>query len=252
MANKIVYILMLLTGFQLRALAQSDSPEYPTTILMIGVGSDNILDTYLSPYSYTGTRGDLIVEKQYEHTVHRIRAYFGRTENPGNNVYDYDFGLMYGLTHHFSLLHTDRWTLKAGPMGQLLLGCAYNDRNGNNPAQAKASLMAHLSSLVTYGFSIKNKPCALEFAFDVPVVGLAYSPQFGQSYYEEFSLGHYDNNCVFANTINTPSVNYRLLFCFPLGSTRFCVGYNGFVYQTKYNKLRYHAYVHSFVIGVNI
>ncbi len=252
MAYKTVFILMLLTCSRFCTLAQTDGTGRSATRLMVGVGSDNVLDTYLSPYSYTGMRGDLIVEKQYEHTMHRTRAHFGRTENPGNNVYDYDFGVMYSLAHHFRLLHSGGWTLKAGPMGQLILGCVYNDRNGNNPAQAKVSLMAHVSSLVAYGFNISNKPCALEFAIDVPVVGLAYSPQFGQSYYEEFSLGHYDNNCVFANTVNTPSVDYRLLFCFPIGSTRLSVGYNGFVYQTKYNKLRYHAYVHSFIIGIDI
>ncbi len=239
-------------GSPLCVMAQNETANEPSTKLLLGIGTNDVLDTYLSPYSYKGTRGDITVEKQYDHTMHRTNVFFGVEQNPAKNVDEYDFGLSYALAHHFSLLKTDEWTIKAGPMGLARLGCIYNERNGNNPAQAKASLMAHLSAAATYTFYIREMPYAMELSFDVPVLGIAYSPQFGQSYYEEFSRGHYDHNCVLAHTFNTPSLTCRALFDIPIGRKHCYLGYNGYFYQTKYNNLRYHAYTHSVVIGIKL
>lgn len=239
-------------GCQLTASAQDVQTPRSTTRLLCDVGSYNVLDTYLSPYSYKGGKFGVTLEKVYNHTVHRTHLFFGSLQNPAKNVDEYDMGLSYSLAHHFTLLHTDSWTVKAGPMGQVRLGCLYNDRNGNNPAQAKASLMAHASAAATYSFDLLGKRLAVEGTVDFPLIGLAYSPQFGQSYYEEFVGGHYDHNCVVAHTFNTPSVEYRLLVDIPVKKTSLYLGYNGYVYQTTYNHLRYHAYAHSLLVGIKL
>lgn len=245
-------LLAAMTAWTLTATAQDGTTDRPETRLLLGVGAYDVLDTYLSPYSYKGQNYGVTLEKQYSHTLHRTRIFFGYLQNPAKSADEFDAGLSYSLAHHFTLLRSGRWTVKAGPMGQVRLGCLYKQGNGNNPAQAKVSLMAHASAAATYAFRLRDKEWRVEGTVDAPLIGLAYSPQFGQSYYEQFACGHYDHNCVPAHTFNTPSVDCRLLVCIPLGRTRYYLGYNGQVYQTKYNKLRYHAYAHSVVMGVNL
>lgn len=250
--RKLTAILAVMIGCTLGAQAQDVTTDKPVTRFLFNTGSFNVLDTYLSPYSYKGQRLGLTLEKQYNHTVHRTHIYYGWLKNPAKNTDEFDAGLSYSLAHHFQILSSGNWTLKAGPMGQARLGCLYNRRNGNNPAQAKASLMAHASAAATYFFRLRGEEWKVEGTLDVPVIGLAYSPQFGQSYYEEFAGGHYDHNCVLAHTFNTPSVEYRLLLGFPVRHARCYLGYNGQIYQTKYNNLRYHAYAHSLVVGIKL
>lgn len=229
-------------------LAAQEKPE-SSARLLVGGGWANVLDTYLSPYSYKGGTIGLTIERQYEHTMHRTSLHASFIENPAGNVNEYDFGVAYGLAHHFQLLKRGAFSVKAGPMGHIYAGCLYNERNGNNPAQAKLSLMVDGSALATYDFQLWHKTFQLEYSLDIPILGLAYSPQFGQSYYEEFVLGNYDHNCVVAHFVNTPSLRQRLLLNFPLLGKRWFIGYDGRVDQTKYNGLRYHSYSHLILIG---
>lgn len=247
--KRVLYILLALLPTCLMAQEKQES----TTRLFVGGGWANVMDTYLSPYSYKGFRAELLIERQYEHTMHRTTVHASPLENPAGNVNEYDFGVSYGVAHHYQMLKKGPFNLKAGPMGYMYLGCIYNERNGNNPAQAKLSLMLDASVLATYDFRLWRKDFQLEYALDIPCIGLAYSPQFGQSYYEEFVLGNYDHNCVFAHPLNTPSMRQRLVIDFKL-KNRKCLylGYDSELYQTKYNELRHHSYSHSIILGIKL
>ena len=252
--NMIRLLLIILTiAISSGVMAQEDIQAKPVKRLLMGFGSANVMDTYLSPYSYNHKdfRCDLIYEefgrdsKMYQGAGFHLAT----MENHARNVREYDFGLYTQFTYRFLQMEKGAFNLKAGPMGYLYAGGLYNERNGNNPAQARFSLMADLSAMLTYGFSLWGKDFELEYALDVPFVGLAYSPRFGQSYYEQFLLNDYDHNCVFAHFVNTPSIRHRLLLNFPFFDKRWFVGYNGVMDQTKYNGLRYHSYSHQFIIG---
>ena len=238
----VFYILFFLLPMCLMAQEKQES----TTRLFVGGGWADVLDTYLSPYSYKGSVFNLTIEKQYEHTMHRTSLHMSLLDNPAGNVNEYEFGMAYGIAHHFQLMKKGAFNLKAGPLGHMYVGGIYNERNGNNPGQAKLSLMLDASALATYDFHLLHKDFQLEYSIDIPFFGLAYSPQFGQSYYEEFVLGNYDHNCVIAHPFNTPSLRQRLVVDFKLGR-RGCLywGYNGEMFQTKYNGLRHHSYLHS-------
>ncbi len=250
MSRQIFIILAVLMA--LTSNAQNSGSATPTRRLMFSVGSADVMDTYLSPYSYNGTRLGLSVENHFPHTVHRVDIHGSKMENMAGNVDEYDVAVSYMIAHHFDLFHTECFHLKAGPMGRLYTGCIYNERNGNNPAQAKMSALCHASTIASYNLNIKGRRVQLEYSLSVPIVGVAYSPQFGQSYYEEFVLGNSDHNCVFAHLFNTPSIRHRLLLEFPLMHTHAFVGYEGVADQTKYNKLRYHSYSHSFTFGFRL
>jgi len=231
--------------------AQEDDASPRTRRLLIGIGSANVMDTYLSPYSYKYNDGriDLICENFRKKGFDGVGLHIASMENMARNVREYEAGLYVQSAFHLLHRRMGAFNLKAGPMSYFYVGGLFNERNGNNPAQTHISLMADLSAMVTYDFSLWNKDFQLEYMLDIPFVGLAYSPQFGQSYYEQFMLNDYDHNCVFAHFVNTPSLRHRLLLNFPLGNMRWFVGYNGVMDQSKYNGLRYHSYSHQFLIG---
>lgn len=218
----------------------------------LGIGSANVMDTYLSPYSYKGFGMSVTREVQYSHTLHTLSFSASSIENKAGNVDAYSGDIRYGIAHQFDIYQADNLTVKAGPMGTMMLGCAYNTRNGNNPANVHSSLMAGASARIDYDLHICGRSFPLQYVIDFPLIGIAYSPNYGQAYYEEFVLGNSDHNIVFAYTGNTPSLRQRLTVAFPAGKHQLRVGYLGQYDQSSYNNLRYHSYSHQFVIGLTM
>ena len=238
--------------FSTYGIAQEKEDTAPTKRLMFGGGSSNVMDTYLSPYAYKKNSGriDLIFETlSPKSNLSQLDVHISTMQNPAENVREYDFGLSLKETFHCFHWQRNAFSLHTGPMAYLYLGGLYNDRNGNNPAQGRLSLMADISVLLSYNFKGAGKPMQLEYTLDVPLVGLAFSPQFGQSYYEIFALMNYDHNCVFAHCFNTPSLRHRLLVETSIGKLKWYIGYNGLLEQAIYNGLRYHSYSHSVILG---
>jgi hypothetical protein len=77
-----------------------------------------------------------------------------------------------------------------------------------------------------------------------------FSPNYGQSYYEIFSLGNYDHNVVPTTVASTPSMRHALTADVPLWGLTWRVGYMGDYRQTRANGLKYHSYSHLLMVGV--
>lgn len=247
-----ICLILFITQIGIAKAQNADSLSAPVSRMLVGIGHADLLDTYLSPYSYTGTRADIILEKRYTHTLHRFELHGSATTNPAGNVDEYEAALSYSLSHLYPVLTRGRFCLAAGPMGSIYAGGIYNERNGNNPAQAKLSLMGKGAAVARYGFDWLHRTFTVEYMAEFPILGFAYSPQFGQSYYEEFTLGNYDHNCVVAHPFNTPSYTHHLLLEVPVRRSVFYFGYRGVTDQTRYNHLRYHSYNHSLLIGFKL
>lgn len=139
--------------------------------------------------------------------------------------------------------------LRLGVLADFSLGGLYNTRNSNNPAQARASLNVDPSVMASWHFRIKGKPFALHYEAAMPIMGIAFSPNYGQSYYEIFTRGNYDHNVVFLSPFTGVQFRQMLTFDFRLWRTTFSVGYLGDYRQMDVNNLKYHQYSHNFVIG---
>ena len=236
---------------------------------MIGVGGANILDTYLSPYNYTGT--DIRIQRE---TQRMTTLWGGRVSNQllidvngainknhVRNIKEYAGGIRYsqGWFYQFAGGNTvnpverssSPWNLAAGLAASGYLGGIYIDRSGNNPAQAKADLMIDLSAMATYDMVIAKHHYLWRYQVAVPLMGIAFSPNYGQSYYEAFSLGQSDHNVVFAYPGNMPSMRHRLTLDIPIRRTILRVGYVAQFNQSTFNHLKYHSYTHDFMIGFN-
>ena len=237
------------------AAAQTDSLRMHSTLY--GIGTANVLDSYLSPYSYKGINARIM-----RHTERRLYRWNGRisyrtfvdfnasaVKNPAKNVDGYSGGIRYSNAWLYNFEDIRKWHFYAGLQASGYLGCVYNERNSNNPAQAKADVTIDLAAGAHYRFRVGKSQWLLRYYVSIPFVGLAFSPQFGQSYYEIFSLHDYDHNCVFANFINMPSMRHLLTVDIPVGHNMLRIGYSAEFMQARFNGLSYHYYTHDFMVG---
>ena len=233
---------------------------------MLMAGAANSLDTYLSPLTYRGT--ELRFTSQ---TVHN---------RPGRN---WTYSLTHGLRLARETMRTNdgvrleggydlscSWQRKiinrtVGYWGRLMVtagagvdatvGFRYNAQNSNNPAQAEAAVCFTPAMAADWRFfmvspkSGRRRALGLRYEAAVPLVGMMFSPAFGQSYYEIFSRGNYDHNLCTIWVGNAPSLRQRLLFNFKLLKRHFFIGYEGDYRQARVNDIKYHRYTNAAVLG---
>lgn len=248
-------------------------PRYTTNALLVGVGATDILDTYLSPEKYRGTALSFVSHTRREKDA---SPWINQFQHEGNIAYaDNRSGngaTMFGAyTFRYSLLR--KWTLdlwqhplqlNAGGTVAANVGFIYNTRNGNNPANARLSL--HIEPTIGFDYPVgratqrrgisfrpgasAHYPLILHYEASAPLVGVMFSPNYGQSYYEIFNRGNYDHNCVPTTIGSTPSFRQMLTLDFRLARTTLRVGYLGTIDQSRVNNLKTHVYTHSLMIGV--
>lgn len=262
MKRSLSFILLLwLSAFW--AVAQSEggtgAPRPITRSTMYGAGMVNLYDTYLSPLEYSGVQVRVLRESTrmtpwFDGNVSRqvlFQGYLASAENKAETANELA-GMVnwnYALHYNFRLLD-GRLSLLAGPMVQLHGGFLYNTRNSNNPAQARLYANMALSGIARYTIPWKRCPLTLRYQVDAPFVGVMFSPQYGQSYYEIFSLGHSDGTVVCTSFHRQPTM--RHWFTADMKFRRFTlrVGYMADMQQARVNGLRSHDYSHSFMVGL--
>ena len=226
---------------------------------MFAIGTSDMLDTYLSAEKYKGSQLRYICEVQKTTRLKNVEQTLlteGLLDNVNNRADNNDeMGGLFNFEYHLR----GRWhlsptlTLEAGGGIGTRLGFLYNTRNSNNPAQAYASLQLLPSAAATKHLRLFARNAFLRYEISAPIVGLMFSPNYGQSYYEIFSLGNYDRNIVPTTVANAPSLRHMLTFDFqlrkrkPLSTLR--IGYLGDYQQAEVNHLKQHRYNHMFVIG---
>lgn len=225
---------------------------------LFGIGTTNILDTYLSPENYTGielhSMSESVRTTKYAHNrISRYGmsmgslAYMDYRDGNGSEIagmYTYDLGW-----HYNWLFLNGNLRIQAGGLFDFNLGFIYNTRNSNNPAQAKFRLNIAPSVIAIYKFKISNKPFAVRYSLTTPAFGVMFSPNYGQSYYEIFSEGNYDHNIVFTTFGNSPSLRNVLTVDFNIGKSTIRAGYMGDFQQSDINNLKSHVWSHVFMIG---
>ena len=252
---------MTLFALSTPTLAQDTlrSNKVITNTQMLGIGAVNTLDTYLSPEEYTGTELRYISHSVRENgtklsreLVHQAQILSVRNRRENNNelggFYNFQYNWQYAL---------GQWNvgegelhLKAGGGIDTRLGFLYNMRNSNNPAQAYAQMNIAPNAVAAYRFRLRNLPFQLRYEVQVPLLGLAFSPNYGQSYYEIFTRDNYDHNLVVTTPASAPSLRQLLTLDFTVRHTTFRIGYLGDYQQAKINQLRQHVWSNLLVLGI--
>lgn len=224
--------------------------------LLLGYGRTSQLDTYLSPMDYTGMQVSFLASSERLTRLMDSRlsfqstlfGAFSSTDNPAGTAsymggrIDYHAGLHY----NYSLL--PGLNLKGGGLLGAGVGFLYNNRNGNNPAQGRLRLGLSLSAGADYRFSIRRLPLRVSYQADMPLVGMMFSPEFGESYYEMSQAGvAHDLLCAYPG--NAFSLRQLLTLDFSLRRITLRMGYLNDVQQSNARSLKYRDASHSFMLG---
>lgn len=228
-----------------------------SSALLLGVGKARQLDTYLSPMEYTGLQLSFMSqrERMTRHANRHISfqsTFFGAytsTDNPAGTA-DYIGGrLAYDAAWHYHYSPLKNLDLKGGAMIGTDLGFLYNSRNGNNPAQGHFSIDLSLSAGASYAFRLKQLPMRVGYQADLPMIGMMFCPEFGESYYEisQNGVGH-DILC--AHPCNALSLRQFLTMDFCLRRITLRIGYLCDIRQQNARSIKYRDISHSFMFGI--
>lgn len=226
---------------------------------MVGVGTTTQWDTYLSNEKYHGPSLTILTQKQ--RPTHWLdRRLWVQHQSFGNFSYAKPrsdkhktlsgFFHWQAVWHYHVLRENPKWELNAGAGVQANAGFVYNTLGGNNPASARLSVHLLGSGQARYHFRWGRQRFTTTLQADVPLAGLFFSPDYGQSYYEIFSLGHYHHNVCYANPLRAFQTNVLWSVDWHLKpSTSLRVGYSGQFMQSHANSLKTQDLSHYFIIG---
>jgi len=255
-------LAVLFLPFGVENLSAQESSEvlhnrYTSHGLTFGVGLSNVFDSYLSPLEYTGM--EIRVQREtfrqtsfadgrvYVQTL--LNAHASSTENTAGNANMYEGLLSWDLSYLYKFRLNDNLSILAGPTLDLNGGAVYNERNSNNPAQAKVSINLAASGMLMYRFHWLHKEFLLRYQATVPFMGAMFTPEYGESYYEIFELKDSGRHLVMTTPFSAPSLRQTLSLDFPLKQTLLRVSYIGDIQQSKVNSLKSHVWSHALLIG---
>jgi hypothetical protein len=224
-----------------------------------GISFQDNYDTYLSNYKYTG--GGL----HFNHESFRdartgnykwkyqilFNSRIGLNAQKGNLQLSGIAGCSWSGYHPFSV--GKRLKLLAGAQIQLEGGALYNPGNGYNPAATKLRTALAATGMAIYHFPVLRSEWIARYHVDIPLAGVMFAPEFGQSYYEIFGLGHAKGIISFTHPGNNPSWRHTLSLDIPMRikrhSTTLRISYTADIYQSRINSIDCHIYRHRFALG---
>ena len=256
-------ILCLLSCLPVGAQTAADSTDVPSVrpatehCWLWGAGSGNVLDTYLSPLEYTGPNFSLLhrTERPFIRRNQRLKVqglYTGHLaylHSPTDDGKEWDAEISAAGGCLYDLYRTPHWRLAAGALAELTGGFTYNTRGSNNPAQGRLGISLSATALAQYAFRFFRHPAKVTVQTDFQMVGAQFSPEYGQSYYEIFSLGHTSGIVHFTHPGNCPTGRLQAYLTLPLCKANWTLGYLADVRQSKLGGLKRHAWRNCFMIG---
>ena len=180
-------------------------------------------DTYLSDQYYYG--GGLYYGHEnfrYARTgtyMWKYRTDFNALLGTATCYDSYQYTLM--LDRTWSGYHTFNKSKKCdilvGPIIEVAGGAIYMPGNSNNPVSAKLRSSLGGSGMLLLRYPMRTKSLTIRMQLDIALIGAAFSPEYGESYYEIFGLGNYDDIIHFTHIGNAPSWKLSASVDIPLG-----------------------------------
>lgn len=245
-------ILCVTVSQENRSLILTVDPVNQATLL--GIGKAFLNDTYLSPLRYSGIsislmhdrikgtphfNGNLLLQQQF-----LIQTAI--TKNPTASASEYYGDLDYRLTGFYPLFAGSNLRLYGGGGWEASLGGIYNVRNSNNPGSLKVSTNFNLSAMAIYNWKIFT----FRWQLSTPFAGMFFSPEYGHSYYEIFTLGNNKGTVHFGSFHNQQALRNYFSVDVPVHNVTLRAAYLGDYYNTDVNELVTRIVSHQFMIGL--
>ncbi len=187
-----------------------------------GVATTSSHDTYLSNEYYWGS-SLYYGHENFRHARTGTYMWKYRTGFSGKlatvRFHDSDQHILM-LNRTWSGYHTfsksGNCRLLAGPIIELTGGAIYMPSNSNNPVSAKLHTSLGASGMLIYS----KRDATIRLQLDASLVGVAFSPEYGESYYEIFELGNYDNTIKPTHPGNAFSWRATIAMDIPLGKKK--------------------------------
>ena len=230
-----------------------------TTTHMLGIGQSKILDTYLTPEHFSGTGYTYLYIKDTTPTdtlrrwtttiEHEVD--FSKTKDRSGNASNLEVSYNLYWARYYNLQPISNLRLQVGAAANASLGGIYNMISSNNPAQAHASINIMPSATASYDFRIGSQNFSARYELNLPLIGVMFSPNYGQSYYEIFCQGNYDHNIVPTTFISAPTFRQTASVDWHFSKRMSLrLGYLGNYQQSNVNNLKSHIYAHRIMIGI--
>lgn len=255
-ATSLLLLLMLLSP----AVARAGEPLRPvTTAWTVEAGSAHLTDSYLSPLHYSGQAYGLGWERfqamrfDPRRWVMRLEgnASVADTENPARNatMWDLSCRLSWGMMRRWQLPHG--LTLALGGSTGIDAGALVLRRNSNNPASVKAAWTVNLTGMALWRCRLAGRGVTLRWQPTLPLLGLFFSPQYGELYYEMY-LGDRSGLVHVAWPGSRAAMENLVTADWRLGATALRLGYRGTMLTSEAGGLVTRRFVHMFILGVSL
>lgn len=220
---------------------------------LFGIGKSFLYDSYLSPVEYDGVGLSLLHDRMNRTSLfnenllmqQQFHMQVAITKNPSASASEYYGNLYYHLLGLYPIIQTSNFRLLGGGGGDASLGGIYNVRNSNNPGSLKASVNVNASAMVTYNWRIFT----FRWQLTTPLLGAFFSPEYGHSYYEIFTLGNNKGTIHLGSLHNQLALRNYFTADIPLERITFRAGYLGNYYRTDVNELVTKIVSHQFMVG---
>lgn len=255
-------ILCIMFPFSLFAEQTIDEKEYTeyhpiTSSYFLEWGHASVVDTYLSPLKYTGTKIAVSAEwgKAMPQNPERLTMFFDTsiygflTDSPAGNSDLYNLGLNFYWTMYCKWRPLSGLTLAAGGGAGFDAGVLYLSRNSNNPASARASIDLTINALASYTLRLGKVPLRFTDRVTLPSLGIFFSPEYGETYYEIY-LGNHSGlvNCGWWG--NHFSLTNHLTVDVNLGKITLRAGYKFDVRSSYVNHINTRQTSHALTFGI--
>ena len=253
---------LLLLSYGIILFAQSlTTTRFEERAFSLGGGMTHLLDTYLSPLTYKGGHV-VIMDERFAPTTATCGRWFSQSLFSLHGDYTLaargrglTVGGMadYSHTYYYEvpLLSSQKgkFRLFVGPQGLLRIGGIYNLRNSNNPAQLKLGINLAASAMTKYTFTLWETPMNVRLQTDLPLLGFAFGPDYGQSYYEIFYLGQSEGCIHLTSFHNNLSLRTKLSYDVEFRTYTLRLTWQEDLYHWQLGNQQYRMFTHSIMLG---
>ncbi|MCK9311172.1 MAG: hypothetical protein M0P26_02725 [Bacteroidales bacterium] len=262
------HIILFVFWIYLLQPINAQTRDQKSVYWQLGVGNTYLYDNYLSPLPHTGisvlfSNGNMKPLKWGLPDSAKISfddvKWFSRCNYSINPVYGQSSTgstLLYGnIDLRKSILRQivsdPKYHISTGAFAALSGGGRYSIHNGNNPASLDAMFDLGITVFSDYKFTFWKKSMIVSYQGSMAMVGLAFSPEYAESYYEIFYLSNHKNIIKFTNPINKQHWRQQLSLNIPISGRKssFRVSYWNEGRISLFNNIRTRVLSNHFSVG---